>query len=256
MTQEPLQCERIAAAVLQVFLCEGVPEQMDTCLLDTSGFIVVSHSKPQSVLCQHFPILIAEQVVLRLSLSDSHILCQNYDHLRTQRANLYSAVLCVPIHHLSGFQIYIPILDITNSSSTTPRVKQIIDNNPISVFTEIRSLLWSGKEDREFLVCICLFYCVLLLQVGDCNIRQSFALAPPQEGIEHPQIGCNGVMGQTRLPHGHHHLLQVSFGQLIKGHIYVYVFSNSPEMIMIVCYSCIRDATRCLRDDKRFVDRF
>ena len=62
MPQESLQCERIAAAVLQVFLCEGVPEQMDTCLLDTSGFIVVSHSKSQSVLCQHFPILIAEQV--------------------------------------------------------------------------------------------------------------------------------------------------------------------------------------------------
>lgn len=100
--------------------------------------------------------------------------------------------------------------------------------DPIPVFTEVRSLLRSGKENGKFLVCVCLLYCVLLLQVGDCNIRQSFPLAPPQEGIEYPQVCSNGIVSQTRLPHRYHHPFQVSFGKLMEWHGNVYVLCNSP----------------------------
>ena len=37
---------------------------------------------------------------------------------------------------------------------------------------------------------------------------------------------------------------------LIRRDIKIYVLCNSSQMIMVICYSCIRDATRCLRDEK------
>ena len=62
MPQQLLKHKRIPTAVHQIFAGKGMPEQVNAYLLYTTGAIIMSNSQPQSVLREHFPILIAEQI--------------------------------------------------------------------------------------------------------------------------------------------------------------------------------------------------
>lgn len=207
---------------------------MDACLLDTSGLVVVCHSEPQGVLCEHFSILITEQVVLWLAPPDCHVFSQNHKHLGAKGADLNPTILCVPIHHLPTVQVHIPVLNVAKGRSSTPRVQQIIDNHPVAILAEITVLGRSSHKDGEFRICISFLDCFPLLQVGHGHIGQAFILTPPQESIHHSQIGGDGVVSQSSFFHGNHHSLQVPFGQFIEGHFNVEVFGNRPQVVMVV----------------------
>ena len=209
-------------------------EQVDSCLLDTSGFVVVCHSEPQGILCEHFPILITEQVVLWLPPPDSHVFRQNHKHLRAERADLNPPIFCVAIHHLPTIQVHIPVLDVPKGRRTAAGVQKIIDNDPVAIFAELTVFPWASHKSRQFRIGVCFLDRFLLFQIWDNHIRQSFTLAPPQEGIHHPQISGDGIVGKSGFPHGDNHLLQVSFGQFRKGHFNVEMFPDPPQMVVVI----------------------
>ena len=63
MTHEPLKRERIAAAVHQILTSESVPERMEGSSIHSSCVVVLHDSKPQGILREEVPELIAEEII-------------------------------------------------------------------------------------------------------------------------------------------------------------------------------------------------
>jgi len=111
-----------------------MPEQVNAGFLHTTGAVIVGNSKPQGVLREHFPILIAKQILRCFSLAYRHVFPENGNHLRTQRNRLNLAILRMPIHNLPRPQIHVPNLDVPHSRRPASAIEQEINNHPVSVF--------------------------------------------------------------------------------------------------------------------------
>ena len=154
VSHDLLKGERIAAAVHQILTSEGVSECVDRSPLHASAVVVLHDSKPQGVLSQEAAELITEQVVGRFALSDCHVFPQNGHHRRAEGNDLNLAVFRVPENNLSTAQVYILILNIANSGSTTTAVEQKIDNDPVAILAEVAVCFRLPQERQEFIVCV------------------------------------------------------------------------------------------------------
>ena len=81
-----------------------------------------SHRQPQTVHREHTTILVTEQIVLRFSATNGHILPEDGNHLRAERNGLNFAVLIMPKNDLPCIKVYIPVLDIADGGRAAAAV--------------------------------------------------------------------------------------------------------------------------------------
>ena len=112
MAQQLLERKRIAAAVNQILSGKGVSEHMERCLRHSPLPVVSFNRQSKGICCEHFPILIAEQVVIRLPFPDTQILFQAHSKGRAQRNDLNLTRLSMTECDLLAVQIQIPNLDV------------------------------------------------------------------------------------------------------------------------------------------------
>lgn len=165
VTQQGLQCECIAAAVYQILAGKGMPEQMQTGFFDTAPPIVLCHSRPQSIFCQHFSKLVTEQILRGFAASDRHVVQQNIDHDAAQRNSLNSSVLRMSEHDLSGLEIHISDLNIADGCCSAAAVQKEVYDCPVAEFHKITICFWLLQQPLQFFVCIGCFDCFLVFDV-------------------------------------------------------------------------------------------
>ena len=183
VTHEPLKRERIAAAIHQILTSEGVPERMERSSLHASCIVVLHNGKPQSILREEVPELIAEEIIRRRSRPNCHVIPKDSDHGRAERDDLNLAVLRVPENNLLSGKVYILDLNVSHRSSPTTAVEKKIDDDPIPILTEVAVGFRLLQEDHEFFVCVNLFDGFGSLVQFDVQARVSFLIAPGEEDL-------------------------------------------------------------------------
>ena len=142
MPHQLLQSKGIAATVHQIFLCKSVSVFVNGGSLDSSVIVVSSDCVAQRILCQLPTIHIAEQIILWRTFSDSHVLAQNVCHHRAEGDDLDFAVFVVSVGDTQRRQIYILILNKSDSSRSSATVHEEVDHNPTSELPEVTVLCW------------------------------------------------------------------------------------------------------------------
>ena len=80
VSHEPLKGECIAAAIHKILPSKGVPERMDRSPLHASCIVVLHNGKPQGILREEVPELIAEEIIRRRSRPNCHVIPKDSDH--------------------------------------------------------------------------------------------------------------------------------------------------------------------------------
>ena len=191
VTHEPLKRECIAAAIYKIFPSKGVPERMDRSPLHASCVIVLHDGEPQGVLCEEVPELIAEEPVGAASPTNCHVIPKDGNHGRAERDDLNLAVLRVPENDLFSGKVYILNLDVSHCGSPTAAVEQEIDDDPISILTEVTVGFRLLQEDHKLFVCVDLFDGFGSLVQFDVQARVSFLIAPREEDLQSASVTVN-----------------------------------------------------------------
>lgn len=74
MSQEPLKCKSVTAAIYQIFSCECMTEKMNTRLLDAPLFVIPRNTYTKAVLCELSPVLVREKIIVRFTAANPQIL--------------------------------------------------------------------------------------------------------------------------------------------------------------------------------------
>ena len=71
--------------------------------------------------------------------------------------------------YLMVFQIHILVLNVADGSRTAACVEQIVDDDPVPVFSEIALLLRLFQQDQQFRIGVGFLNRVFLFNVGDAD---------------------------------------------------------------------------------------
>lgn len=123
MTEQLLEVEGITA-VLQVALCERVPEKVYRSLFYAAALIEVMHCIAKPPFAEHIAAIIRKKVIVRLAVSNTQILPKYADHFRTQRRDLHVLILRMAVGNGCAAQVYVRDFHVADSSSATPAIDQ------------------------------------------------------------------------------------------------------------------------------------
>ena len=233
MSHESLKGERIAAAVHQILTSEGVPERMDGSPLHASCVVVLHDSKPQGILGEEVPKLIAEEKVRAAARPNCHVIPEDSDHRRAERNDLNLAVLRVPEDNLFSGKVYILNLNVSNCCSPTTAVEQKIDDDPIPILTKVAVGFGLLQKDHEFFIGVDLFDCFGSLVELDVEMGMPLFIAPREEDLESSSVTVDGACGQPFLTHLQNHLFQVLRGQAVHWNGCVHSLGDGSEVVLV-----------------------
>ena len=154
VSHESLKGERIAATVNQILSGEGVSKRMEGSSFHTPGIVVLYDCQSQGVLTQEVPELIAKEIIRRRSCPNCHVIPKDGNHGRTKRNDLNLTVLGVSENDLLACKVYILDLDVSHCSRPTATVQKKVNNNPVSILTEITVGFWLFQKDQKLFVSI------------------------------------------------------------------------------------------------------
>ena len=250
VSQYLLEHQSVATTIHKIFASEGVSIEMCAGFVYTTGLVMASHGQSQTIHGQHTTILVTEQVILWLASPNGHILTQYGHHQGAEGNSLDFAVFVMTQQDLSGVQVHIPVLNITDSRRTAATVHKEIDDDPISIFAERTILFGAFQQSQKLLVCIGFLDCFLIFDIGKFRDVQPPTLTPVGKGAKHSTVRGDGVMGQSRSTHGNHHCLQVLASQVFQWLLDVKVIGNTVDVVTIGVDGNIRQSLCCLGDDK------
>lgn len=222
MSHESLKGERIAAAVHQILTREGVPERMERSSLHASCVVVLYDSKPQGILREEVPELIAEEIVRAAARPNCHVIPKNGNHRRAERDDLNLAILRVPEDDLFSGKVYILDLDVSHCGSPTTAVEQKVDDDPIPILAEVAVGFWLLQKDHEFFIGVNLFDSFGSLVELDVQIGVAFLVTPREEDLESSCVTVDGACGQPLFPHTQNHVFQVLRVQAVHWNGYIH----------------------------------
>ena len=233
VTHEPLKRERIAAAIHQILTSEGVPERMERSSLHASCIVVLHNGKPQGILREEVPELIAEEIIRRRSRPNCHVIPKDSDHGRAERDDLNLAVLRVPENNLLSGKVYILDLNVSHRSSPTTAVEKKIDDDPIPILTEVAVGFRLLQKDHEFFIGVNLFDSLGSLVELDVEMGMPLFVTPREEDLESASITVDGACGQPLFTHLQNHLFQVLRGQAVHWNGCVHSLGDGSEVVLV-----------------------
>ena len=93
-------------------------------------------------------------------------------------------ILRVSENDLLASKVYILNLDVSYCSRPTATVQKKVNNNPVSILTEIAVGFWLLQEDKKFFVSIGFLHSLRSLVQFDIEAAVSFLITPREEDLQ------------------------------------------------------------------------
>ena len=133
---------------------------------------------------------------------------------------------------LSG-KVYVLDLNVSHCCSPTTAVEKEVDNDPISVLTEVAVGFRLLQKDHEFFIGVNLFDSLGSLVELDVEMGMPLFIAPREEDLERASVTVDGACGQPFLTHLQNHLFQVLRGQAVHWNGCVHSLGDGSEVVLV-----------------------
>ena len=133
MAEQGLKRKSISSAIHKIFPSEGVPEQVDGSLLDTTPPVVFGNRTAQTVFRHHLTCIIGEEIIVWLTFADLDVFTQNGNHRGAQRRNLCSLVLGVLEINHAILKVKVFVLNQTDCPRSVSAVEKVVDDDPVPI---------------------------------------------------------------------------------------------------------------------------
>ena len=125
MAEQGLKRKSISSAIHKIFPSEGVPEQMNGSLLNTTPPVVFGNRTAQTVFRHHFTCIIGKEIIVWLTFADLDVFTQNRNHHGAQRRDLRSLVLGVLEINHAILKVKVFVLNQTDCPRSVSAVEKI-----------------------------------------------------------------------------------------------------------------------------------
>ena len=209
MAEQGLKRKSISSAIHKIFPSEGVPEQVNGSLLNTTPSVVFGNRTAQPIFRHHFTCIIGKEIIVWLTFADLDVFTQNRNHHGAQRRDLRSLVLGVLEINHAILKVKVFVLNQTDCPRSVSAVEKIVDDDPVPILRKCAGAqIGLFEKEHQFIIRVGFFDNLLAAIKCDIGLRQPFAITPTQETFERSGITVDGSILHPGRPHSFNHLIE------------------------------------------------